>query len=60
MAPNFPNLKKETCILVQEAQRVSNKTNQAVPCQNMSKLIWQKLDIKEDSKDSRKQTRSHL
>ena len=27
MAENFPNLKKETYIQVQEAQRVSNKMN---------------------------------
>ena len=27
MAENIPNLKKETCIQVQEAQRVPNKMN---------------------------------
>ena len=31
MAENFPNLKKETDIQVQEAQRVPNKVNQNRP-----------------------------
>ena len=31
MAENFPNLKKETDIQVQEAQRVPNKMNQNRP-----------------------------
>ena len=35
MAENFPNLKKETDIHVQEAQRVPNKMNPTDPNQDI-------------------------
>ena len=35
MAENFPNLKKETDIQVQEAQRVPNKMNPNRPTQDI-------------------------
>ena len=50
MAPNFPNLKKETDLQVQEADRVPNKINpnRSTPRHAIIKIA--KVKNKEDSK----------
>ena len=45
MAENFPNLKKETDIQVQEAQRVPNKMNPKRPIQKHN--IIQMAEVKD-------------
>ena len=46
MAENFPKLKKETEIQVQEAQRVPNKMNSNRPTPRHIIIKWQNLKIK--------------
>ena len=48
MAENFPNLKKETAIQVQEAQRVPYKVNPNRPTPRH--IIIKMAKVKEDSK----------
>ena len=48
LTENFPNLKKETDIQVQEAQRISNKMNPNRPTPRHIILKWQKLKIKKE------------
>ena len=49
MAENFPNLKKETDIQVQEAQKMNQiRWTQTDPHQDISQLQWQKLEIKRE------------
>lgn len=45
MAENFPNLKKETDILVQEAQRVANEMNSKMP--TLRHIIIKMAKVKE-------------
>ena len=54
MAENFPNLKKETDIQVQEAQRVPNKMN---PTRPTSRHIVIKMAKVKDSKATSKKQR---
>ena len=56
MAENFPNLKKETDIQIQEAQRVPNKMNPNRPTPRH--IIIKMAKVKEDSEGSKKKTKS--
>ena len=49
MAENFPNLKKETDIQVQEAQRVPNKMNPKRPIQKHN--IIQMAEVKDKERN---------
>ena len=55
MAENFPNLKKEINILVQETQRVPNKMNpkRPIPRHVVIKMEKFKIEISEGSKRKR-------
>ena len=55
MAENFPDLKKETDIKVQEAQRVSNKVNANRP--TPGHLVITMAKVKDSSEDSKRETR---
>ena len=54
MAENFPNLKKETDMQVQEAQRVPNKINPNRPTPRYIIIIM--AVIKENSKGSKRKS----
>ena len=56
MAENFPNLKKETDIQIQEAKKVHNKMNpnRPIPKHNIIKTARQR----ENSKVSKRKTKS--
>ena len=60
MAENFPNLKKETAIQVQEAQRVPYKVNPNRPTPRHIIIKMAKVKDKEDLQDSKGKTKSHL
>ena len=61
MAEKFPNLKKETDIQIQEAQRVPNKmnSNRLAPRHIIVKMGKVK-DKKENSKGSKIKTKNHI
>ena len=54
MAKNFPNLKKETDIHIQEAQRFQTRWTQTDLHQDIIKMA----EVKEDSKGSKRKTKS--
>lgn len=54
MDENFPNLKTETDLQIQEPQRVPNKMN-TDPLQDIPELKWQNLKI-ENAKSSKRKT----
>ena len=56
MALKFPNLRKETDIQVQEAQRVPNKVNPNRPIPRQIILKMEKVKDKENSKGSKRKT----
>ena len=58
MAENFPNLKKETDIQIQEAQRVLNKMNpnRHTPRHTMIKMA--KVKDKKNSEGTKRKTKS--
>ena len=61
MAENFPNLKKETAILVQEALRFPNKMNPNRP--NLRHIIIKMAKVKDKErslKAAREKTKSQL
>ena len=58
MAENVLNLKKETDIQKQEAQRVSSKMAQNRPMS--SYIIIKMTTVKENSKGSKSKTKSHI
>ena len=58
MAENVLNLKKETDIQKQEAQRVSSKMAQNRPMS--SYIIVKMTTVKENSKGSKSKTKSHI
>ena len=58
MAENFPNLKKETDIHVQEAQRVPNKMNPNRPTQRH--IIIKMAKLKERILKSAREKQSHI
>ena len=58
MAKNFPNLKKEIDIQVQEAQRVPNKINSNRP--TTRHIIIKMAKVKENTKGNKRKTKSHI
>ena len=56
MAEKFPNLRKETDIHIQEAQRVPNKLNPNGPIPRH--IIIKMIKVREDSKNSKRKTKS--
>lgn len=56
MAENFPNLKKETDIQIQEAQRVPNKINPKRPTPRH--IVTKKAKLKRKTQSWRKQERN--
>ena len=60
MAEKFPNLKKETDIQVQKAQRVPNKINSNRPRPRHIIIKIAKFKDKENSKGSKRKTKSHI
>ena len=60
MTENFPNLKKETDIQVQEAQRIPNKMNPNRPTPTHIKGKIAKVKIKRKFKGNKRKTKSHI
>ena len=58
MAENFPNLKKETDIRVQKAQRVPNKTNPNNPMPRH--IIIKMAKVKETTIKAAREKPSHI
>ena len=58
LTENFPNLKKETYIQLQEEQRVSNKMNpnRQTPRYNISKTAKQRENSKDSKQKKKKQS----
>ena len=60
MAENVPNLKKETDIQKQEAQRFPSKMTQNRPMSGHIVIKMAKVKDKENSKGGKSKTKSHI
>ena len=59
MTEKFPNLKKETDIQAQEAQRIPNQMNSKRPTPTHIIIKMAKLKIRENSKGKKRKTVTH-